>query len=217
MIDYSLDALEADLGRSAASGESPHQWWDRAHGSNHLYWLSDTPGPEVWARLGVEDLLVHGARVLNVGVGMGRCTRELADRGCLVSVLDISPAAVERVADVAAGYLATELDGLPVDAFDVALSHLVAQHMSDQDLESQIRAVVRSLSTGGVAAIQYATNATGVPTDDSLPHNVKSGNVRRTEDGFHAIVDRAGGRLLRTLERESHPCGTVWRVAHIGR
>ena len=197
--------------------ESAFEWWARAHTDGHAFWLSGTPTDEVWGRLGVEDRLVPGANVLDVGIGLGLCARDLAARGCVVSALDISQEAVDRVRDVATGYLDDEVDTLPDGAFDLATSHLVAQHMTDPDLLEQMRHVVRSLKPRGVFAIQYAADEQGRVYDQADPHNVKTGSIRRSVEAFDALVRSVGGRTLRTLKRETHPCGTIWYVAHVAR
>ena len=208
--------LQDDLARSDVSGESAADWWARAHQRQHTFWLSGSEGPEVWNRLGVTDRLNAGATVLNVGVGLGICTRQLSQRGCKVSVLDISREALDAVGDVAVGYLASDIEALPSGVFDVALSHLVAQHMSDQDLEVQVRHVVRALKPNGVFAVQYALGEDGLVTEQASERYLKAGAIRRSVAGFNALVGRAGGICIETLEREHHPCGTVWRVAVIG-
>ncbi len=211
----SLNPLEADLSRSEGARETPAQWWNWAHEHDEPYWLSGTSGPEVWKRLGVENRLTLGASVLNIGVGLGRCTRQLAARGCEVSVLDISDVALERVADVAPGYLASDLEALPSSSFDVALSHLVAQHMNDADLEAQIRHVVRALVPDGLFAIQYLRNVNDIELDQSNTYNVKSGSICRSQAAFDALAERAGGQVIATFERDSFAGGTVFMVAHI--
>ena len=214
---YSPEAISEDLRRSEESKEPLGQWWDRAHKTDHQQWLTGTPGPEAWERLDVEDRLTPGAEVLNIGVGLGRCTRDLARRGCKVSVLDISSIAIERVRDVAQGHLASDLRSLPDGRFDTALSHLVAQHMFDADLQLQIHHVLRSLKADGLLAIQYAILKFGVdPKAKQIERDLKGGSICRTEEGFNALAERAGGKVLRTIERESHPCGLIWRVAHVG-
>ena len=87
--------------------------------------------------------------------------------------------------------------------------------MFDADLGDQISAVVRSLKPKGIFAMQYATAASG-PTEQTL-QNLKGGSIFRTVSLLNALVDQAGGTVTQTLDRESHPCGTIWKVAHIRR
>lgn len=215
---YTTEGTVAEIHRSEGEAESIHQWWDRAHETDHAYWLSGTAGAEVWHRLDVIDRLGPDAQVLNIGVGLGRCTRALWLRRCNVSVLDISPVALARVDDIATGYLADDLASLPANRFDVALSHLVSQHMRDADLQDQIQHVVRSLKPGGVFAMQYATHRHGVAPDQPQSTDMaKGGSICRTEEGLAALVERAGGRVVRSITREAHDCGLICQVAHIQR
>lgn len=188
-------------------------WWDDAHQQNDLYWLSGTPGEEVWQRLAVRNYLTAGFDVLNIGVGLGQCTRGLVGLGCVVSVLDISDIAISRVHDVTAdGWL--DPNCLPTGRFDLALSHLVAQHMADLALEEQIEHVLRSLKSGGILAVQFADHPV-VPRRQGHKQ-ITGGSVYRTWPEFEALVSDAGGEIC--LKRDSpdiYACGTVHHIAHI--
>lgn len=217
--DYSSEGVLADIVRSHSDGESIRDWWERAHHRDHQVLLTGSAGQdEVWPRLGVLDRLVPCAVVLNIGVGLGQCTRELAARGCVVDVLDISEYALSRVADVTrATYLASSLCSLPSDTYDVAMSHLVAQHMLDVDLETQIREVVRSLKANGIFAVQFATSM--LPGErDQDEASAKGGSIQRSPAAMEKLVSRAGGRVALSQPREQftdHQAG--WHVVHIAR
>jgi hypothetical protein len=70
------EQLASELSRS----ETLSQFWDRAHQAEHPYWLSGSAGSDIWRRLAVTDLVRNGATVLNIGVGLGHCTRALVPR-----------------------------------------------------------------------------------------------------------------------------------------
>jgi SAM-dependent methyltransferase len=204
---------------SESKNEELRDWWETAHSQNKTLWLSGYPGPEIWNRLEVEERLVPGATVLEIGVGLGYCTRALFDRGCEVHTLDISAAALDRVKEFATTWIASELDRLPEDKFDVAISHLVAQHMFDHDLETQIRAVVRALRRNGVFAMQFSKPV----GDEQIAHipgraDAKGGSVWRTPERLEAIVNAAGGKVVRSVPKESsQERQWAWHVAHIMR
>jgi SAM-dependent methyltransferase len=214
MNDYSQLGLTNDIDRSEAARASMTDWWDIAQQKDHAFWLSGTPGEEIWARLGVRERLSSGVSVLNIGVGLGRCTRELAALGCHVSVLDISPRAIERVSDVAAGWIRPE--DLPAERFNLALSHLVMQHMPDFDVQDQIAHVIRSLTPDGLFAFQYTAGADGQCTPQYRNY-AKSGAIRRRPADIENVVSQCGGRLVGHFQRETHACGTQWWVAHVVR
>src|ERR1700760_1828233 len=108
-LEMDKDTLAAEIGRP----ETVSQFWDRAHGGEDPYWLSGFSGPDIWRRLDVSGRIRRGAVVLNIGVGLGHCTRALAEAGCVVHALDISPIALERVRNIATGWLSTDLDRIP--------------------------------------------------------------------------------------------------------
>ena len=215
--DYSAQGIRAEIQRTTERGESIRDWWESAHVRDHKVWLTGSGGNEVWTRLDVEDGLRPGVKVLNIGVGMGVCTRELVARGCDVHVLDISQAALDRVADVVAHRHRADTAMLPGAYFDFALSHLVAQHMLNVDLVRQIAMVLPALSPRGVFAIQYATSMEAQPPEHS-ELAAKGGSIQRSEASFAALVEEAGGKLVRSIRREQFPDHRAgWQVAHIGR
>jgi 2-polyprenyl-3-methyl-5-hydroxy-6-metoxy-1,4-benzoquinol methylase len=204
-----------EIQESEASGELLIDWWDRAHKNKEIRWLSGYRGEVVWNRLDVRDLLAPKACVLEIGIGLGNSAADLKDKGCEVSALDISPIALERVSSFAKCYLPEQQ--LPPDTFDVALSHVVAQHMTDADLFAQIKAVVTSLKPTGVFAMQFADHASGFeqPHDES-PVTLKMGEVCRSPKEMEKIVSDAGARLVKLIEREMWPdYGLRWYVVHL--
>jgi SAM-dependent methyltransferase len=212
----SPENLSADVIRSDASGESLNDWWNRAHERDHQYWLTGSDGAEVWERLGVRSRLSQGVRVLNIGVGLGQDTRQLAAMGCEVHALDISPVALDRVRGLAVTHLASDLDRLPRDCFDVAMSHLVAQHMLDFDLLAQMKAVLLSLTSSGVFAIQFATGAAAALEQTSL--QAKGGSIHRTPEQMERLVAQAGGLVALSEPREQFPEHRAgWHVMHVVR
>lgn len=214
--DYSQTGIRADIEQSIRDQETMKEWWQRAHVRDHQVWLTGSEGAEVWQRLEVIDRLTPGAAVLNVGVGFGHCTRELVAKGCVVDVLDIAPAALERVAGIVrTGYLAGAIEKLPPNTYDVAISHLVAQHMMDSDLREQIREVVHSLKPDGVFAIQFATSTLPV-TPEQTPTAAKGGSNQRSPERIAELAQQVGARVALSKAREQFPDHNAgWHVVHI--
>jgi cyclopropane fatty-acyl-phospholipid synthase-like methyltransferase len=197
-----VDQATLDLRQSEANAESVADWWNRAHKEASQLWLTGSLPEQVWSRLGVESLLRPGATVLNIGVGLGLDTRALVERGCETHVYDISSSALQRVSDVATGWLAGT--ALPEATFDVALSHLVAQHMSDADLAQQFRYVIAALKPMGVFAIQFAYRADAPEaTDGDGPLPQKAGGVLRSPERMRGMIEEAGGLTLRDWQCEN--------------
>src|SRR5712691_7606798 len=84
-----IENLKKDVAKSESEHQDTRQWWDRAHETSHEF-CSGTAGTDVWERLNITDRIIPGMAVLNIGVGLGFCTRELVKRGCVVDVLDMS-------------------------------------------------------------------------------------------------------------------------------
>lgn len=81
------------------------QFWDRAHTEHIRVWITGSSSNDVWTRLDQTGRIKQGLRVLNIGVGEGHDTRDLAGAGCQVDVLDISPLALRKVAEITRGWL----------------------------------------------------------------------------------------------------------------
>ncbi len=196
---------------------SVKDWWNYCQDNNHWY-LTGSKGPEVWERLNITDRIYSGALVLNIGVGLGYCTEELVKKGCVVHALDISEVALDRVRDIVVEtWLPNQLAELPADTFDLVISHLVTQHMNDEDLLEQLGAVVRSLKPEGIFAMQFAYSLNGKydlfkPT---MPV-VKSGGICRSLVKMNSLIEKACGRILWADKIDYYPeWNAGWYGIHI--
>ena len=216
---YSQENLSKDLQNSEQEGENIKDWWERAHIKQHKGWLTGSMGQEVWKNLEITDKLKVGANVLNIGVGMGHCTRELAKLGLnSLHALDISRKALDSVKDIAVCWTPDKLSAMPSNFFDVAISNLVAQHMSDKDLIPQIREVCRALKPDGVFAIQMAQNIDNKHKIDQSVKTQKTGGVLRTNKEITKIIKSAGGKIIRQWEGPNFPeYNSRWTFVHIGK
>lgn len=176
------------------------EFWDDAHRGNLHLWLSGTEPERIWGNLRVQDRVLAGPqRILNVGVGEGHDTRALAKLGHRVDALDISPTALASVETVTENrFLPSDYDAIPAGEYDLVLHHLVAQHMSNADLERQLTVLVRSLKPEGVIALQFATLLNGsYDAVDDGPEAQKVGGVCRAPEALSLLVDRVGGEILK--------------------
>jgi len=124
--------------------------WARADGTTK--W--EQPEPEVMA---FADTLPAGARVLDLGAGVGRHALALARRGFAVAALDAAPEGIAEINRIAAAEdltvdarigMMTELpfaDG----AFDHVLSWNVIYHGDEAVLRTAIAEIARVLKPGG--------------------------------------------------------------------
>ncbi|MEO1155029.1 MAG: methyltransferase domain-containing protein [Pseudomonadota bacterium] len=120
------------------------QWAGIEPGSK---WLTPEPDVIAWA-----ETLQPGARILDLGAGVGRHALWLADQGFEVTALDASP---EGLAEIAAkgGVRTVEarMHALPFDdgAFDHVLSWNVIYHGDEDILLRTIAEIRRVISPGG--------------------------------------------------------------------
>lgn len=176
---------------------SIQDWWDKAHALKHTTWLTGSLEPEVWHALKITRLIQPGTQILNIGVGLGHCTRGLAELGAKVSALDISQLAIDGVRDVIeSGFLANQISDLPQNSYDLVISNLVTQHMLDEDLETQLLHVIKSLKPSGIFAMQFAFYWDQLsPTINNTPYEAKAGGVCRTLGRVTELVERVGGTI----------------------
>jgi cyclopropane fatty-acyl-phospholipid synthase-like methyltransferase len=171
-------------------------FWNDAQRQNKRFELTGSELRAVELFLNLSSKLKPNNKVLNIGVGFGYCTRELVKRGLIVSALDISPLALSRVKDVIENrYTPKQLNQMPTNYFDVIISYLVTQHMTNQQLTIQLTECIRSLKTEGIFAIQFASSKSKNLTDDkSINTNLmKRGMVTRSFTFMNHLVNSCGG------------------------
>ncbi|MGZ5435807.1 MAG: class I SAM-dependent methyltransferase [Pyrinomonadaceae bacterium] len=212
--------LRSQLEQSEKDAESVAQWWNKCHSTdrNFSFWLTGSRGPEVWSSLKIEDRIGPNQTVLNIGVGEGHCTRGLSERGCQVHALDISPMALAKISNcVVKTWLPSQLEEIPSDTFDLAISHLVTQHMSDTLLDQQLREVVRSLNAGGVFAMQFAYRLSGNEEEiEQSEASSKNGGICRSLETMRSLVAGAGGRIVWSEKIGTFPeFDSGWHAIHI--
>jgi 2-polyprenyl-3-methyl-5-hydroxy-6-metoxy-1,4-benzoquinol methylase len=109
------------------------QWWEDSH-EDANYYISDYGGWYLWRTMNIVRFVRPFRRVLEIGVGGGKDIKWLNRIRCKVSALDISETALEKVRGIAKdGW--TDPEFLPDNAFDIAISHLVTQHIDNATLE----------------------------------------------------------------------------------
>jgi len=169
-------------------------WWDKNHKENNNLWLSGYSGEDIWKFLKIENRIIRNNKVLNIGVGTGKCTKDLFDKGMKVYALDISEFALDKVKDYTIkSWDVKDIWSIPPNFFDLVISHLVTQHMSDEDLKKQIKIVLEILNDEGIFAMQFASNKDNLFNEDIKSQKV--GGVCRTLDHIKEIVNDLGGKL----------------------
>lgn len=215
-----MDQLDEDLKLPL----SVEEFWENNHSGNmkgYKFWLTGSAGPDVWNYLNILNMIQPGTCVLNIGVGLGLCTRELARQKCVVHALDISPMALDKVRKIVTGcWQPHTIQEIPASTIDLAISNLVTQHMLNSDLAEQISGVLRSMKPAGIFAMQFACSLdTSYSSPDVIPLEViKSGGVLRSLDFMTKIVQAAGGMVVWANRIGVFPQhGSGWYAIHIVR
>ncbi len=191
------------------------EFWETKHMENSLPSLSGHPWPTIRAGLYLRELDVFKKNVLEVGVGLAICSKELYARGANLSCVDISKNALLRVADFATTYKAETIHLLPEEFFDLAISYCVTQHINDDSLQKQLNAVVKALKADGIFAMQYAFPTYGNSFEEGY-HAMASGSVCRPLEKMYDMVGVAGGRIVYHRIFGIYPqYKSGWAVIHI--
>ena len=167
-----------ELRRSADMG----RFWDERAREDPYYFVDNrleygNPDTEQFWRQGVDDLdrllqlvdvsLAPDDRVLEIGCGLGRLTREIAARVAAVQALDVSDEMLRRARALNSGLsnvnwlLGNGLDLSPVEdtSLDACISHVVFQHIPDVEIVfGYVREIGRVLRPGGWAAFQVSND-----------------------------------------------------------
>lgn len=199
-------------------------FWEKAHADSAQEWLSGTRLNELRINLQLDGILKENIKVLNIGVGLGTCTKELVDMGCIIDVLDISDIAIEKVKNITRKqFLATYEYGLPKNYYDLAISYLVVQHMNDKNLNKQMKYVIRSLKEDGVFALQFAF----IEDKEIMKRDYEriqgeiaetTGGVIRPLEDIQKFAEENGG-YLSWISDVCHSEHTIakWQFVHIKR
>lgn len=177
-----------------------------------------------WDHLDLLDLLTANKKVLYIGVGAGSPIKDLFERGMVITALDISTIAEETVKGYITDFFLSS-KRLPKNEYDLVVSYLVAQHMTDADLSEQIKNVLVSMTAESVFAMQFFMLEEGqtsllpeLKNDDLIAE--RSGHVGRTLKGMQKLIEDAGGRIIKwgqTISFNELPGQPKWQIVHFGK
>lgn len=214
--------LRRNLPNLGSHVHSYAEFWERAHVAGSRLWLTGSPPDEVLSRLSVSDWLSNpNAKVLDVGVGEGHMARRLSEQGVCFDCLDISSAALKKVGSLCRSVF-LHAENLPSNEYSLVMHHLVAQHMDDPALTSQLHHLIRSLRLEGTIALQSAAPAaprkSTIAKKSATFEETVTGGFLRTPEELEDIVRSAGGVVIAMLPREQWVKSSCqfW-IAHIGR
>ncbi|HPV97921.1 MAG TPA: class I SAM-dependent methyltransferase [Spirochaetota bacterium] len=190
-------------------------FWEEKHREESKLSLSGHPGPTVLSALNV--VLTGKMKVLEIGVGLGYCTRYIANMGIEIHCVDIAQAALNRVKDIAKTYLAENIGNLPENYFDRALSLCVTQHIDDAELKKQLGAVIKSLREDGIFAMQFSFPFYGARKEQSEAA-MQNGECARPIETMYEMIEAAGGKVKAATIMGVYPLfKSGWCLVHIGK
>ena len=181
------------------------QFWESAHVSGAHLWISGTPPKEIYERLNIQNLIgARGLSILNVGVGEGYCEMDLVERGQLVDSLDVCDSAISKVKGyIRQGFL--DAQDLPSRSYDLIIHHLVAQHMTHENLREQLIHLLRALKRDGLLAMQFASSQrnSDLVVSDIQNQVVMSGGVLRSKAFMERLVESCEGTVAGLFNKEA--------------
>ena len=141
-------------------------FWQHMHRTKDVPHLSGCRYEETIDFLHLNDYIIPGAAVLEVGVGLGYVTKGLYEAKMNVSALDISDEALKEVEHYCDKNVYNAMDLiysteniLPTDHFDVIICNNVVQHIPTNDLKDELPWLIDSLKPdSGVFAVEFVSN-----------------------------------------------------------
>lgn len=221
---------------SPIQNQMRQDWDDRAR-KNALYYIvtNAAQSEEQFAESGkqsVETILADieqdvdaGGTVLEIGCGVGRMLRPLAQRFALVQGVDVSAEMISRaqtrLADLGNVNVSltdgTSLRPIKSNSVDIAISYLVFQHIPDAStVEANIADTFRVLRPGGVFKFQVAGRADTAEAEfaeRSRPKDTWTG-VNFSDTEIRQLCARVGFTVRSTLSYQPpDSCIFLWVIA----
>ena len=191
---------------------SIQDWWETAHKSANRRWLTASALSSYLKFFDAEDVYNKAHYILEIGCGTCVATKQMDDVGKNLTVLDISQQALKTASQWATTVHSSEIKLLPANYFDLAISHLVAQHMNDTDLQDQLTYVIKSLMDNGRFLLQFA-DAKNHPQEFTIRHEERGGMLRRPFQ-MTGLVENVGGKVIKNIERKINN-NVMWYGYHI--
>lgn len=161
-----------------------------------------------------------GARVLDVGCGVGRWSLLLARRGAQVTGIDLSPTMIMEATRRASGdglgnccrFIVQDLAHLDAgEKFDLVLGVTVLQHILDPEaLRAAVRRMVEHLAPGGRMVLLEAAPARAVKYCDTTVFRARQRSV------YMDLFTKAGLELRALTGVDPAPFKT-WLLPHLRR
>jgi cyclopropane fatty-acyl-phospholipid synthase-like methyltransferase len=169
-----------------------YNYWIQAHVEQNKDALSGVPFNQVWEYFDLP--ITEGMDILDIGVGTGTFAKGAHAMGCRVCSLDICNLALSTVTDyIEEGYIHAEIDRLPQNKFDLAVSHLVTIHMTLEEIEKQFSKVIDSLKLNGLFYVQLSGAESKEYNNKQKILRQQCGKMRHNPDVIGKIIRSCGG------------------------
>ncbi len=183
------------------------EMWDGFHRIEEIYYLSDNPLTTILTLLNIKEEFDKADTVLEIGVGTARASKEISKLGKELHCVDVSDIALKKVARIARwSYLSEYMDHIPKNYFDLAISFLVAPHITDEELNRHLKYTIPSLKEKGTFALQitFSQNPEINNQNPSNPVILVSGLACRDPDYIESMVEANGGEVIWVSEPKYH-------------
>lgn len=177
--------------------------WDLKHMEKDPKWLTGSNSNHYRHFFGVE---FEDRTVLEIGYGLGVATAEIKMVATDLWVIDISGVALHKAGRVVGKRKAlstSEVDKLPKDYFDLVISYVVAQHLTDKRLMEQLIYSMEGLNDWGKMALQFLTV-------EGEEYKERGGGTARSPSYVENMVKGAGGKVVDEVAPLSNGAGDVW-------
>lgn len=183
-------------------------FWDEKHKIQDVAALSGCFYDETIDFLDLNAYINPGAKVLEVGVGLGYVTKGLFEAGMKVSALDITDIALDRVDNYCekvynVSCILAELERLPSDYFDVIICNNVVQHVPTKDLYAELYYITQSLKPNGIFAVEFVSNDREDDMgDDPTIGEIQNGGLCRTPEFLEKIFNKFGASCSLVFDKK---------------
>jgi len=183
----------------------------KQNGMNCEYWLSNQPFKEIHQLL--DTTFKIDMKVLVIGIGSGNDIKQLKNITDNIYAADISQKAIDKMEGIIIeGYTPENYDKIPQDYFDLIISHLVSQHMNNEDLNYQIKMMMPCLNKTGVFAMQFASAKDGNNMDEKPVNDEMQmcGAIGRSPEFMKSIFDKYGKFVWLSEPLSFEGINTLW-------
>ena len=199
------------------SSKDIEDFWSISHKNQAKRWITGSSPQDELGYLDVSMTNLEQMKILVVGVGTGETSNYLASLGCDVDVLDITDNAFNCLSsDISEKFLVSHYSRIPNENYDLILHHLVAQHMSDENLIFQLNIIINSLKKNGELHMQFASSKNQKLNDGQQSAlQQKKGHVLRSEERIKSMLVNLNFRefsISKETEFPEYQSGWCWRL-----